>query len=118
MAVWHVRNLTSQIPGTSGTQRGWSLPRPWASDGRASFHAPFATKGKNQETEPYEPYLKRSFPLVTLTLDRTGKCVMVDCTLNNVYVRIPVSTVSVPSILSEIWKKVDVDHTELVILDC
>ena len=102
------------MPGPSGTQRSWSLPRPWASDGRVSFHS---SKGKRQETTSYEPFLKRFFPLVTLTVDRTGKSVVVDSTLNNVYVRIPESTVSVPCILSEIGKKTSIDPEELVILD-
>ena len=107
----------TQMPGPSGTQRGWSLPRPWASDGCVLFHSHFSSKGKRQETTSYEPFLKRSFPLVTLTVDRTGKSVVVDSTLNNVYVRIPESTVSALCILSEIGKKTGIDPQELVILD-
>ena len=45
------------------------------------------------------------------------KSVVVDSTLNNVYVRIPESTVSVPCILSDIGKKTSIDPEELVILD-
>ena len=110
---------SGSIPGPS--TRGWSIPRPWMSTVH-SGPMPFSSianppKGKKIQSQGYEPYLKRSIPLVTLSLDHTGKNIIIDSTNDNVYVKIPESSVSVPSILSEIGMKASIQPEELVILD-
>ena len=105
-------NQHASLPTPSGVQRGWSAPRPWASDGRTAF----TPKHRKLEMQSYEPFMKRSFPVVSLTLDRTGK-ISVNSTLSNVYIKVPESSVSVPAILAEIGKKTSTDPEELTVLD-
>lgn len=78
---------------------------------------PLSTSTKKSQPQSYEPSFKRSIPLVTLSLDHTGKNVAVESTDDNVYIKIPESSVSVPAILSEIGAKVSIQPDELVILD-
>lgn len=54
---------------------------------------------------------------MTLSLDHTGKNITTQTTNENVYVKIPESSVSVPAILSEIALKVSIPSEDLVILD-
>lgn len=111
-----VLSPSMSVPGPSGTQREWSIPQPWSSDGRA-FTTPFQEKGKRPQDSgtTYEPFLKRSFPQVTLAM--AGRSIIVDTILNNIYVRVPESAVSVPAILSEVAKKMGVNPEDLVVLD-
>ena len=96
---------SQQYPGASmagpSTQRGWSLPRPWASDGRVSFSIPSQSR---KSIPQYEPLMKRSFLLVTLILDHKRN-ISIESTISNVYVKIAESSASVQTILSEIGKK-------------
>ena len=54
---------------------------------------------------------------MTLSLDHTGKNITTQSTNENVYVKIPESSVLVPAILSEIALKVSIPSEDLVILD-
>ena len=54
---------------------------------------------------------------MTLSLDHTRKNITTQSTNENVYVKIPKSSVSVPAILSEIALKVSIPSEDLVILD-
>ena len=86
----------------------------------AAGHSPHSTnppKSKNHQSQNYEPFLKRSFQFVTLSLHHTGKNVTTQSTNENVYVKIPESSVSVPAILLEIALKVSIPSEDLVILD-
>lgn len=112
-------SMLHPIPGPS--THGWSIPRPWMSTGQ-SGRMPLPSsanppRGKKFQLQGYEPFLKRSFPFVILTLDHTGKNIAIESTSENVYVKIPESSVSVPAILSEIGMKLAIQSEELVILD-
>ena len=108
---------SSSMPGPSTRSRGWSIPPPWMSAAGHPGHSANPPKGKNLQSRNYEPFLKRSFQFVTLSLDHTGKNITTQSTNENVYVKIPESSVSVPAILSEIALKVSIPSEDLVILD-
>lgn len=108
---------SSMLPGPSTHSRGWSIPPPWMSAAGHSGHSANPPKGKNLQSRNYEPFLKQSFQFVTLSLDHTGKNITTQSTNENVYVKIPESSVLVPAILSEIALKVSIPSEDLVILD-
>ena len=81
-----------------------------------SAHSANPPKGKNLQSQNYEPFLKRSFQFVNLSLHHTGKNITTQSTNENVYVKIPESSVSVPAILLEIALKVSIPSEDLVIL--
>lgn len=71
-----------------------------------------------KKTQSYsESCLKRSFPYVSLTLDHAGKNIVSDGTIENVYVKVPESVVSVSSILQEVGSKIGAAPEDLQILD-
>ena len=61
--------------------------------------------------------MKKTIPFVSLSLDLSGRNIIVDNTINNVYIKIPENTVSVESILAAIAAKIGCEVTELVLLD-
>ena len=64
---------SSMLPGPSTHSRGWSIPPLWMSAAGHPGHSANPPKGKNLQSQNYEPFLKRSFQFVTLSLDHTGK---------------------------------------------
>lgn len=94
----------------------WSLPRPWTGAGPSSAPASFARK-KTGTTPPYEAFFKRSIPYVALGLDQSGKNIVVDTTINNVYIKIPENEVSGNAILCAMATKIGCDVTDLIMLD-
>jgi dTDP-D-glucose 4,6-dehydratase len=52
-----------------------------------------------------------------LCLDEPGRNILVDHTINNIYIKVPENVVSVQSILSAVATKVSCEANELVILD-
>jgi len=107
---------TEQCPTTSG----WSLPRPWVTSSPFTSGKPNPlgkVKGSKASQGYSEPTFKRSLPYVSLCLDQTGRNIMVDVTIDNVYIKIPDSSVSVTSILGEVGSKIHIPAEQLTILD-
>lgn len=97
----------------------WPVPRPWLSAGSSSSKGPssIVRSKKTSIPLPYDVCLKKSIPYVTLCLDQSGRNILVDNTVNNIYIRIPEKSVSVQSILSAMATKINCEANELVILD-
>jgi len=77
---------------------------------------PIHSRVKNLNAKA-EPFFTQSFPFVSLSLDYAKKNIIVDSTNDNVYIKIPESSVSVAAIVSEISTKVSHQPEELIILD-
>ena len=97
----------------------WAVTRPWAAPSSlSSVIAGIRNKrGAGSGTQPYETFLKRSIPYVSLCLDESGRNVLVDSTINNVYVKVPDKSLSASTILSAMATKIGCVAEELVILD-
>lgn len=115
---------------------GWAFPRPWAPGQRLGRTSPsssslpgpssglsgqspsLSSRPRNATHTGYtESCFKRTIPYVTLVLDDFGK-IVVDSTIDNVYLKIPESSISVSGILSSIGEKIaDVAGEDLVLLD-
>lgn len=67
--------------------------------------------------QPYEKFLKRSIPFVSLCLDQTNRNIVIDSIISNVYIKIADSSVSGQALLSAVAAKVGCGTTDLVILD-
>ena len=111
-----------EMQHTSAQPKSWSLPRPWKHDNPSwsntsgpSSSGPFQRSKKM--CQPYEVFLKRSIPYVALGLDHSGRNIIVDGTINNIYIKIPENTVSAQAILSAMATKIGCEVAELVILD-
>ena len=101
----------------SQQSKTWSIPKPWTNSPGPSGLSTRSRRG-DVSSQPYETFLKRSIPFVSLSLDRTNRNIIVDSTINNVYIKIPDSTVSVQAILSAIATKIgSCEANELIILD-
>ena len=100
----------------------WSTPRPWqVPRGRPSTSSesslPITTKRNvHQQPSSFESNFKKCIPFVTLALDGSGKMV-VESTDDNVYIKIPESSVSTQSILSAIGPKIAMSGDDLIVLD-
>lgn len=98
----------------------WSIRRPWSAGGSGqrgklmSLPPPHSSK---KFLPAYEPYYKRTIPFVTPALDHTERNVYAGTTVENVYIQVPESAVSVSTILQEAGKKVGIPAEELIILD-
>lgn len=106
----------------------WSLPRPWTNAsgaGPSSMSRPWTSVGgtgppfgtRKKANQPFDTFLKRSIPYVALGLDQSGKNIIVDTIISNVYIKVPENSVSVAAILSTMATKLNCDANELVILD-
>lgn len=75
----------------------------------------------NKSQQPptsYKSNFKRCIPLVSLALDGTSrKALIVESTDENVYVKLPESSVSLFAILSAIGHKVSIPPDDLILLD-
>jgi hypothetical protein len=89
----------------------WSLPRPWTNVAGPSLMS------RKKVNTPYEAFLKRSIPNVALGLDQSGRNIVVENTINNVYIKIPENTVSAQSILSAMATRIGCEAVDLIILD-
>lgn len=112
-------NINMEVSQNTTTQppQPWSLPRPWTNNTVAGPSSAPASLPRKKTNQPYEVFLKRSIPYVALGLDQSGRNIIVDSTINNVYVKIPENSVSAQSILSVIATKVSCEVAELVMLD-
>ena len=111
---------SSQNPIMSQAGAGWSFPIPWTPrqhQGRMPFSSNTSTSKKPQAVPLAEPCLKRTIPFVTLSLDHTERNLQVESTEENVYVKIPESSVELASLLSEAGKSMSTEPEDLVILD-
>lgn len=109
------RNLES-LPSPSL----WGITRPWSVGGSSSVLAGHRSKRgsvSGTQSRVYETFWKRSIPLVALCLDDSCRNILVDSTINNVYVKVSESSLSVSSILSAVATKINSIPEELVILD-
>ena len=71
---------------------------------------------RNQSSSSsYESYIKRTIPLVHLRLD--NKKISVEIIDENIYVKIPESTISVESVVSIVSQKTGIPIEDLVLLD-
>ena len=101
----------------------WSILRPWSSvygpsSGQRRQNRMSIAPSKNSQPGPsYETYFKCCIPFVSLTVDRAGKNIIVLSTDNNGYDKIPESSITVSSILSEVGRKVSIVTENLVLLD-
>ena len=102
-------------PSTSS----WAITRPWSVAGSSSVLAGVRSKrGSVSGTQSrYETFWKRSIPLVALCLDDNCRNILVDSTVNNVYVKVPENSLSVGSIISAVATKVNIAFEDLVLLD-
>ena len=94
------------------TSKSWAIPRPWINTA-----GPSGSLLRKKATQPYDVYLKRSIPYVALGLDQSNRNIIVDSTINNVYIKVPENTVSAQTILSAMATKIGCDASSLVILD-
>ena len=107
--AWNTPFQWSQSAGNSNSQRGGRMPfgiRP---------QQPGHSSGPSCSYET--AFFKRCLPLVSLSLSKSGRNITVDNTEDNVFVKIPESTLSVSTILSEVGKKTSLSPDELVLLD-
>ena len=95
----------------------WSAPLQWRQQrGRTPFLA--SSQGRAGPSTQYESsYFKRCIPFVSLSLNKSGKSIVIETTEENVFVKIPESTLSVDTILAELGKKVSLAPSDLVLLD-
>ena len=113
----------SSDPNLTSSTMSWSISRPWSSaygpsSGQRGKNRMSLALSKNSQPGPsYEAYFKRCIPFVSLTLDHAGKNIIVLSTDDNVYVKIPESSITVSSILSEVGRKVSIVTENLVLLD-
>lgn len=129
------RNVEGSCPPFTPQPRPWSITRPWTgppstslglwtgSVGMQSTSSGSAAQNKRgglpstSSNQPYEKFLKRSIPFVSLCLDQTNRNIVIDSIINNVYIKIADSSVSGQAILSAVASKVGCESTDLVILD-
>lgn len=105
----------SPVP-TAVPSQPWSLPRPWT-NAAGSSSASGSSFSRKKTSQPYEAFLKRSFPYVALGLDQSGRNIIVESTINNVYVKIPENAVSGQAILSVMATKIGCEVADLNLLD-
>lgn len=129
-----LRNVEGSCPFPP-QPRPWSITRPWASNtgqpstpwtgsvGVQSTSSGTAPHVQNKRgglplaNQPYEKFLKRSIPFISLCLDQTNRNIVIDSIINNVYIKIADSSVSGQAILSAVATKVGCEATDLIILD-
>lgn len=108
-------NVESPRPFTSNV---WSLPRPWNAGPSSSRGPPGGIRSKKPSVpQPYELFLKKTIPFVSLCLDQSGRNIIVNHTINNIYIKIPENSVSVQSIIAAMASKITCDANELIMLD-
>ena len=111
-------DVESPHPFSSNASYFWSIPRPWNAGPSSSKGLPGAIRTKKMSVQqPYDLYLKKTLPFVSLCLDQPGRIILVDHTINNIYIKVPVSVVSVQSILSAVATKIGCEANELIMLD-
>ncbi len=109
---------SGMVVNTPPVSAGWSVPRPWATVHSQMLSSKPNPLNRTRKNQPYtESSLKRSFPYVSLCLDHTGKHVVVENTIDNIYVKVPDSSVSVATILEEVGSRISVTAEDLLILD-
>lgn len=117
------RTCQSSDPSLTSLTLSWSILRPWSSvygpsSGQRRQNRMSIAPSKNSQPGPsYETYFKCCIPFVSLTVDRAGKNIIVLSTDNNGYDKIPESSITVSSILSEVGRKVSIVTENLVLLD-
>ena len=103
------------------TARSWGISRPWSSGpgGPSSLNANIITNNRStcKKAAPYEAFWKRSIPFVSLCLDDNGRNVLVDSTINNIYIKISEKLLSVNAIISALATKIGCPPVDLLILD-
>lgn len=98
----------------------WNTPISWQSQRGGRMPFPTNSHGKQLVGRPnYESaYFKRSIPLVSLSLNKTGKNIVIENPPDeNVFVKVPESVLSVDAILAEVGKKTSLLPSDLVLLD-
>lgn len=104
------------------TTKSWSIPRPWSQAGASSSLGPFSgIRSKRghvlSPNQPYQTFLKKSIPFVSLCLDQSCRNIIVDSIINNVYIKIPDSSVSALGIISTMATKIGCEPNDLILLD-
>ena len=98
--------------------RAWCVDQPWtAGDRSGKMPLKPTLTSKKAEKLTSEPLFRRTFPFVSLNLDKTQRNILVDTTEENVYIRVSERTLSVQTLLAEMGKGINVPEEELVILD-
>ncbi len=105
--------LDSTPPGQQSAQDGWSLgggrstssfiPKPWMSQfGQARLPNPLAANRKRKNKQS-EPTIKKNIPFVKLVLSSSGNRAVpeVDSVQENLYIKLPESSICVTDILAE-----------------
>ena len=100
----------------------WSIPRPWSGSGSWSAGPSTSREVRSKKSlvpqpQPYDLFLKKTIPYVSLCLDQSGRNIQVEQTIINIYIKIPENSVSVQSILAAVATKVSCEVHDLVMLD-